>query len=53
MRQVLKDIISTINCDEQVALQVEYVMECSDFDFSEATEAEFKTAINDALIDLG
>ena len=52
MRLNIKKIIEILNCDEDFANKVEYEMECSDFDFSEATNAEFKQEVNYAVFDM-
>ena len=41
MRLYIKQIIEAINVTEEVAKKIEFQMECSGFDFSEATNEEF------------
>ena len=52
IRQNLRDIMTITNCDEDMAAQVEHTLDCTDFDYSEATAAEFKNAVNEAYKDL-
>lgn len=37
-----REIAKILNVSLEVAEQVQYEMECNDFDFSEATDREFK-----------
>lgn len=41
--------MSILDCNEAFAKLVQYNMECSAFDFSEATEAEFKLEVQFAM----
>jgi len=52
MRLNIKKIIELLDCDEDFAKKVEYEIECTDFDFSEATNAEFSVAVNYAVFEL-
>jgi hypothetical protein len=52
MRLVIKQIMETLDCSDDFAQKVEYQMECADFDFSEATNAEFSVAVNYAVFEL-
>ena len=49
MRIVIKDIMNILKCSQSFALEIEEVMECEGFDFSQATNQEFKFAVNSAL----
>ena len=48
----IRNIMDLIDCSEDYAQKVEYEMECSDFDFSEATDAEFSVAVNYAVFEM-
>ncbi len=52
MRLVIKQIMEVLDCSDDFAQKVEYQMECNDFDFSEATDAEFKLEVNYAVFEL-
>jgi len=52
MRLNIKKIIELLGCSEHFAKKVEYEIECTDFDFSEATDAEFSVAVNYAVFEL-
>jgi len=52
MRLVIKDIIKALNVTEEVAKKVEFQMQCTDFDFSQATSQEFLQEAKYALMDL-
>ena len=52
MRLVIKQIMETLDCSDDFAQKVEYQMECTGFDFSEATNAEFSVAVNYAVFEL-
>ena len=49
----IKMITEALDCDEATAVKVEYQMQCNGFDFSEATDLQFKSGIMNAKIDLG
>ena len=48
-----KKIISIFNVSEKVARTIQFQMECSDFDFSEATDKKFKQEAEFAMMDIG
>lgn len=52
MNMYTKKIISLFNVSERAARMIGFQMECSDFDFSESTEAEFTQAATHAMMDL-
>ena len=52
MRMNIKRIMEILDCSDDYAQKVEYEMECSDFDFSESTKAEFSVAVNYAVFEL-
>jgi hypothetical protein len=52
MRLVIKQIMKTLDCSDDFAQKVEYQMECAGFDFSEATDVEFKQEVNYAVFEL-
>ena len=53
MNYYTKQIMSILDCNQAFAKLVQDQMECSGFDFSEATNLQFKSGILDAQIDLG
>ena len=52
MRLVIKDIIKALNVTEEIAIKVEFQMECTDFDFSQATSQEFLQEAKYALMEV-
>tara|TARA_R110001632_G_scaffold223533_1_gene355404 strand:+ start:1773 stop:1934 length:162 start_codon:yes stop_codon:yes gene_type:complete len=48
----IKKIMEFLDCSDDFAQKVEYEMECTDFDFSEATDAEFSVSANYAVFEL-
>ena len=53
MNMYTKAIISLFNVSEEVAKTIQFQMECSDFDFSEATDKQFKQEAEFAMMDIG
>ena len=52
MRLYIKQIIKALNVTEEVAKKIEFQMECSGFDFSEATNEEFAKKAKEAQYEL-
>lgn len=52
MRMVIKDIMEVCNCSDDVAHDIEYQMEITDFDFSESTQKEFRVAAEFAMTEI-
>lgn len=53
MNMYTKSIMSLFNVSVEVAKTIQFQMECSDFDFSEATNKQFKQEAEFAMMDLG
>ncbi len=49
MRIVIKDIMKICKCSDKVALNIEEQMEIEGFDFSQATQSEFRSAAKFAM----
>jgi len=52
MRLVIKQIIKVLSVTEDIAKKVEFQMECTDFNFSQATSQEFLKEAKYALIEV-
>ena len=52
MRLVIKQIIKVLSVTEDIAKKVEFQMECTDFNFSQATSQEFLQEAKYALIEV-
>ena len=52
MNYYTKQIMSILDCNQAFAKLVQDQMECSGFDFSEATKTEFKLEVRFAMEDV-
>tara|TARA_R110000772_G_scaffold36260_1_gene86894 strand:+ start:350 stop:514 length:165 start_codon:yes stop_codon:yes gene_type:complete len=52
MRLVIKQIIKVLSVTEDIARKIEFQMECTDFNFSQATSQEFLQEAKYALIEV-
>jgi hypothetical protein len=52
MNYYTKQIMSILDCNQAFARLVQDHMECSAFDFSEATETEFKQEVQYAMFEV-
>jgi len=50
MNKVTMEIIELLNVNSNIALKIQYKMECDGFDFSECTDKQFKKEVKNIFL---